>query len=113
MWSLQTLNGVALNFSTWTMNHGCSNKWENIWFFEDQGTGTILAKTVAHVKKGDELLNHYRDFDNMDDFWIQFCKKEGTKDVVTNLKQYGDLSKINNKRWTVKDVYLLLLVNFM
>ena len=91
VWSLQTLNGVVINFSTWTMNHGCPNKGENIRFFEDQESGTILAETVVDVKKGDELLNDYRDFDNMDDFWIKFCKKEGTKDVVTNLKQYVDL----------------------
>lgn len=92
IWSLETLNDkVALNFSTWSVNHGDTNRGENIRFFEDVHDCKILAKTVVDVSKGDELLNDYRYFDNMDDFWIQFCKKEGTKDVVTNLRQFVDL----------------------
>ena len=85
------MNGVVVNFSTYSTNHDFPNKGENIRLFEDKDSGMILAETVVDVKKGDELLHDYRDLDEMDDFWILFCKKEGTKDVVTNLKQYVDL----------------------
>lgn len=91
IWSLDTLNGVALNYSTWSVNHGDPLHGENIFFYEDFQNRRILAKTVQDVKAGDELLNDYRNFDHMDDFWIQFCKDEGTKDVVTNLRQFLDL----------------------
>merc|ERR1712176_1437564 len=68
IWSLPSIDGVALNFSTWSMNHGDPNKGANICFYEE--SGKIFARTVADVKIGDELLNDYRDFDCMDDFWI-------------------------------------------
>ncbi len=89
IWSLPSIDGVTLNFSTWSMNHGDSGHGENIRFHEENGA--IIAKTTVDVKVGDELLNDYRDFDSMDDFWIDFCKDEGVKDVVTNLRQYVDL----------------------
>ena len=89
IWTLPTIDGVTLNFSTWSMNHGDPNRGENIRFFEENGA--IVAETVADVRAGDELLNDYRDFDSMDEFWTRFCKDEGVKDVVTNLRQYVDL----------------------
>ena len=89
--SFQTLNGVAVCFSSFNVNHGCPNTGENIRFFEDQESGTLLGKTVADVKKGDEFLTDYRTFDCMDEFWIEFCKKEGTKDVVSKIKEFVDL----------------------
>jgi len=89
IWSLPSIDGVALNFTTWSMNHGDPNKGENIRFYEENGK--IVARTVTDVKIGDELLNDYRDFDCMDDFWIQLCKDKGVKDVVTNLKQHVNL----------------------
>ncbi len=86
IWSLPTIDGVTLNFSTWSMNHGDEGHGENIRFHEENGT--IVATTTTDVKVGDELLNDYRDFDSMNDFWIDFCKEEGVKDVMTNLRQY-------------------------
>ncbi|GFH49340.1 hypothetical protein CTEN210_05816 [Chaetoceros tenuissimus] len=91
IWSLEELKDtVALNFSTWSVNHGDPKRGENIRFYVHKRK--ILAKTVKDVSAGDELLNDYRYFDNMDDFWIQFCKKEGKKDVITNLRQFVDIS---------------------
>jgi hypothetical protein len=89
IWSLSSIGGVTLNFSTWSMNHGDPKKGVNIRFFEENGA--IVAETTTDVKAGDELFNDYRDFDFMDDFWIQFCKNEGVKDVLTNLRQYVEL----------------------
>ncbi len=89
IWTLSSINGVTLNFSTWSMNHGFPGQGENIRFFEKDGL--ILGETVADVRRGDELLNDYRDFDPMDKFWVQYCKDEGVKDVMTNLRQYVDL----------------------
>ena len=89
IWTLKSIEGVTLNFSTWSMNHGNPNDGENVRFIEDDGL--ILGVSVTDIKAGDELLNDYRDFDPMDDFWIQYCKDEGVKDVVTNLRQYVDL----------------------
>ena len=87
--TLPTIDGVTLNFSTWSMNHGFPDEGENIRFFVEGGT--IVGETVTDVKAGDELLNDYRDFDPMDEFWVKFCKDEGVKDVMTNLRQYVDL----------------------
>lgn len=89
IWSFHNTNGLCINFSTWTVNHGCPGDTENIHFYHKDDA--ILGKTVTDVKAGDELYNNYRDFDHMDDYWINFCKDEGVKDVVTNLKQYVDL----------------------
>ena len=83
IWSFHDINGVTINFSTWSVNHGNPGSGENIRFFLKDGA--ILGETVVDVKAGDELLNNYRDFNFMDQFWIDFCKDEGVKDVVTNL----------------------------
>ena len=90
IWTVDGVGGATLCFSTWTMNHGDTGRGENIRFFKNDD-GVIVGETVKDVKKGDELLNDYRDFDPMPKFWVNYCKKEGVKDVLTNLKENVDL----------------------
>lgn len=84
IWSLPTLSGATLCFSTWSINHGDPNAGENIHFFEEDGI--IIGETVKDVRAGDELLNDYRDFNPLPEFWLSFCEKHGKKDVLTNLQ---------------------------
>ena len=87
--SYSTFDGVAVNFCSLMVNHGDPDNGANMRLFEKDGTK--YAETITDVKAGDELYCDYREFDYMDEFWIQFCKNEGVKDVVTNLKQYVEL----------------------
>lgn len=89
VWSFHDVDGVALCFSTWSVNHGNPGGGQNLRFFRKDNA--VLGETVVDVKAGDELLIDYRDLDFMDNFWINFCKNEGVKDVVSNLRQYVDL----------------------
>ncbi len=89
IWTIDGIGGATLCFSTWTMNHGDPDCGENVRFFDDNGV--IVGEAVKDIEKGDELLNDYRDFDPMPEFWVNYCKKEGVKDVVTNLKEHVDL----------------------
>jgi len=92
IWSLPSIEGVTLCFSTWSMNHGDPGSGENIRFTVEDGT--IIGKTSVDIKKGDELLNDYRDFSTMSAFWLQFCQKEGVKDVLTHLKEAVSIETI-------------------
>lgn len=85
--SYSTFDGVAVNFCSVMVNHGDPGNGANMRLFEKDGTK--YAETITDVKAGDELYCDYRQFDYMDQFWIQFCKNEGVKDVLTNLRQYG------------------------
>jgi len=87
--SFSTIDGVAINFCSVMVNHGDPGNGQNIRFYEKDGVK--FAETITDVKAGDELHSDYRDFDYMDEFWIQFCKDEGIKDVLTNLRQFIDL----------------------
>ena len=88
--SYSTFDGVAVNFCSVMVNHGDPGTGANMRLFEKDGTK--YAETITDVKAGDELYCDYREFDYMDQFWIQFCKDEGVKDVlITNLRQYMDL----------------------
>lgn len=89
IWANPTIEGVVLNMSTFSMNHGEPNKGENIRFHQEGGI--IFGETVVDVKAGDELLNDYKDFDNMGNYWYEICKEQGVKDVLTNLGQYINL----------------------
>merc|ERR1719384_2077591 len=82
-----TIDGIFINFCSVMVNHGGPGNGQNIRFFEKDGVQ--YAETIIDVKAGDELYNDYREFDYMDQFWIQFCKTEGVKDVLTNLRHYG------------------------
>ena len=89
--SYSSYNGVAVNFCSAMVNHGDTGNGRNVRFYEKEGTKYVETVTGSDVKAGDELCSDYRDFDYMEDFWVQFCKEEGVKDVVTNLRQYVDL----------------------
>ena len=73
IWSFHNIDGVTLNASTWSVNHGNPGEEENVHFFREDDA--ILGKTVVDLKVGDELLNNYRDFDYMDDFWMNFLQR--------------------------------------
>jgi hypothetical protein len=81
--------GATLSFSTLTVNHGDPGLGENFRLFLDDGM--VVGETVKDIKKGDELLNDYRNFEPIPEFWVNYCKKEGVKDVITTLKENVDL----------------------
>jgi len=88
IWSLNSIEGAALCFSTWSMNHGDPGQGENVRFFTENGT--LVGVTCVDIKAGEELLNDYRDFD-LPNFWVDFCAEEGVKDVITSLKASVEL----------------------
>ncbi len=73
------------------MHHGFPGQGGNIRFFEKDGLMLDETVLVADVRTGVELLNDYHDFDPMDEFWDQYYKDEGVKDVMINLRQFVDM----------------------
>ena len=88
MFSTKEINGVGVCVSSCCANHGTSDI-NNIHFFAKDDNITI--KTIKDVNAGDELFMDYRTFDYMDDFWLEFSKKERVRDVITSLKRFVDV----------------------
>lgn len=83
--SLHSIDEAIMCFSSCSTNHGEPGDGENFRFkFEN---GEIIGEATVDIKMGDELLLDYRQFEPIPQFYVDFCKKEGQKDVVSIVKE--------------------------
>ncbi|GMI51921.1 hypothetical protein TeGR_g11832, partial [Tetraparma gracilis] len=78
-----------LNHATWSINHGeTGEKGLNVWLYEKDGA--IVAEAEFDVPAGAELFCQYRrDFDQPP-FYLDYCAKNGKKDVRTMVLEVVD-----------------------
>lgn len=88
--TLSSFPGCAVFTSSVMTNHGDPGQDEN--YAIKQDGDLVVGGAVQFIKKGEEILNDYRNFDHFPNFWRDFCEVEHILDVVTNLKEVLDVS---------------------
>jgi len=94
---------ACLNHSTWSMNHAdhlSTSGRLNVEFVDhvlDDGRVALVGRAIDVILPNDELTNNYRDF-VIPPFYLEFCEKNGIKDVRTMVMEaLGDTEwKRNN-----------------
>merc|ERR1739846_215614 len=85
VWAVPTMPGCCIiTTSSMVINHGDPNVTENV-SFQREGDDLIAYSTMP-IKRGEEIYNDYRQFDNFPQFYLDFCNREGVVDVVTGMK---------------------------
>lgn len=90
---------ACLNNSTWSMNHAdhlSTSGRLNVEFVDrvlDDGRVALVGRAIDQILPDEELTNNYRDF-VIPPFFMDFCEKNGIKDVRTMV-----MEALGEKEW--------------